>query len=179
MLKAAHAYMQTNVSTTSPGELVILLYDGAIKFLNQAKQLMAERNYAQKGIAISKAMDVINELSSVLNREKGGELAENLYKLYFWCNTRLAMANLKLDKDIIDSVIKVLSGLRSAYAQIQSLPEAQAASAELSANQPSENMITRNLPKAPPVDAYSSLTRTPASNLRMRAAYNKVAESSL
>ncbi|MDR2826268.1 MAG: flagellar export chaperone FliS [Deltaproteobacteria bacterium] len=178
MLKAAHAYMQTNVSTTSPGELVVLLYDGAIKFLNQAKQLIAERNYAQKGIAISKAMDIINELSSVLNREKGGELAENLYKLYFWCNTRLAMANLKLDKDIIDSVIKVLSGLRSAYAQIQSLPEAQAAAAQLAA-QPSENMVSRNLAKAPPANAFPGLAPNPTSNLRMRAAYNKVAESSL
>ena len=131
MQKVAQAYMQTSVSTTTPGELLILLYDGAIKFLNQAKQLIANKDYAGKGIAISRTMDILNELSSSLNREKGGELAENLGKLYFWCNSRLAMANLKMNTDLLDEVIKVLVGLRSAYAQIQNLPEAQADNAPL------------------------------------------------
>ncbi|MDR1241619.1 MAG: flagellar export chaperone FliS [Deltaproteobacteria bacterium] len=179
MQKAAHAYLQTNVSTTSPGELVILLYDGAVKFLNRAKKFIAERDYARKGIAISKAMDIINELSSTLNRDKGGELAENLYKLYFWCNTRLAMANLKLDAEIVDSVIKVLSGLRSAYAQIQNLPEAQAAAAQLAASQTPEGMTSRAIPTFQHGNALPGLAQNQASALRMRTAYNKIAESSL
>lgn len=175
MQKAASAYLQTNVSTTSPGELIILLYDGAIKFMTQAKDLIDAKDYAGKGMAISKAMGVINELSSVLNKEKGGELAENLNKLYFWCTTKLAMANLKLDKDAIDSVIKVLSGLRSAYAQIQSLPEVQAISAQLANTQTNDHFIQRNLPGADKQQAQ--IPATVNNSLRGRAAYSKMASN--
>jgi flagellar protein FliS len=179
MHKAAHAYMQTSVSTTTPGELVILLYDGAVKFLAQAKLFIAERNYARKGIAISRAMDIINELSSALNRDKGGELAENLYKLYFWCNTRLAMANLKLDTELIDSVIKVLNGLRGAYAQIQNLPEAQAVSAQLAASQLPESMTSRAVSTPQPAGNLPGFANKQAGNLRRCSAYNKISENSL
>ncbi len=127
MQRAAHAYLQTQVTTTSPGDILILLYDGAIKFLNRAKEGLAANDMAAKGIAISKTLDIINELDSTLNLDKGGELAANLHNLYFFCNSRLVMANLKKDAKMIDEVIKILAGLRSAYAEIASLPEAQAA----------------------------------------------------
>ncbi|MDR2892561.1 MAG: flagellar export chaperone FliS [Deltaproteobacteria bacterium] len=175
MQKAAHSYMQTNVSTTSPGEIIILLYDGAIKFLNTSKMLIDAKDYAAKGIAISKAMDIISELSAVLNKEKGGELAENLHKLYFWCNTTLAMANLKLDKEKIDSVIKILSGLRSAYAQIQTMPEAQQACAQIAAGQRPEHSAVRNLPGSGTVE---SPLPTMNSSLRGRAAYSRMSANS-
>ncbi len=118
MLKAAQAYFQTQVNTTSQGQLLLMLYDGGIKFLKQAKVKMAERDYAQKGILISKAIDVISELDSSLNIQRGGEVAQNLHNLYFFCNTRLLQANLRMDQQLVDEVIKVLSGLREAFAQI-------------------------------------------------------------
>lgn len=104
-----------------------MLYDGVIKFLNQAKELLLANDMAGKGNCISKSLDIINELDSSLNLEKGGELAANLHSLYFFCSSRLVMANLKKDPKIIDEVIKILSGIRNAYEQIISLPEAQAA----------------------------------------------------
>ena len=134
MQRAAHAYLQTQVTTTSPGDVLILLYDGAIKFLNRAKEGLAANDMAAKGIAISKTLDIINELDSTLNLDKGGELAANLHNLYFFCNSRLVMANLKKDVKMIDEVIKILAGLRSAYAEIVSLPEAQAAAQTTAAN---------------------------------------------
>lgn len=150
MHKAAQAYLQTQVTTTSQGELLLLLYDGAIKFLTQAKERMAARDMAGKGVLISKALDVINELDSSLNAEKGGELADNLHKLYFYCSTRLLSANLKLDPNLIDEVIKVLSGLRGAYAQIVNTPEAQAAAADVAARQsPASAMPQRSAPVMP------------------------------
>ncbi len=135
MHKAAQAYFQTQVSTTSQGQLLIMLYDGAIKFLNQAKDKIDQRDYAAKGILISKALDVINELDGSLNPEQGPELAENLHKLYFYCSTRLLNANLKMDIALIDEVIRILGGLRSAYAQIMDTPEAMAAQKKLTATQ--------------------------------------------
>lgn len=131
MQKGAHTYLQTNISTNTPGGVLLMLYSGAITFLNQAKTLIDEKDYGGKGKAISRAMDVLNELSATLNKELGGTLAANLNSLYMWCITRLAMANLKLDKSIIDEVIGILSKLRDAYAQIQDLPEVQAVSTQI------------------------------------------------
>lgn len=118
MHKAANAYMQTHVTTTTPGHLVVMLYDGAITFLEQAKQEIAANNFAKKGILISQALDIIAELDGSLNNEKGGELAQNLHRLYMYCNTRLLRANLKMDTAIIDEVISILSSFRSAFAEI-------------------------------------------------------------
>ncbi len=118
MHKAANAYMQTHVTTTTPGHLVVMLYDGAITFLEQAKEEIAAKNFAKKGILISQALDIIAELDGSLNNAKGGELAQNLHRLYVYCNTRLLRANLKMDTAIIDEVIGILSAFRSAFAEI-------------------------------------------------------------
>ncbi|NLY40140.1 MAG: flagellar export chaperone FliS [Desulfovibrionales bacterium] len=118
MLKAAQAYRQTQVVTATPGHLVVMLYDGAITFLEQAKERIQAKDYAQKGILISQALDIIAELDSSLNAEKGGEIAQNLHKLYMYCNTRLLHANLKMDTTLVDEVISILSSFRSAFAEI-------------------------------------------------------------
>ncbi len=175
MYRAAHAYLQTNLNTNSPCETVLMLYDGAIKFLNRAKDQIDAKDYAKKGLSISKAIDIINELSSVLNKEKGGDLADNLHKLYFWCNTRLAMANLKMDKEIIDTVIKVLSGLRDAFAHIQNVPEAQAAAEQIATKQGSAAA-----PQARGINSATAATPPPTANMNLRGRnlYNKMAQAS-
>ena len=120
MLKAAQAYFQTQVNTTSQGDLLLMLYDGAIKYLRQAKVKIEEKDFAAKGILISKALDIISELDGSLNPNKGGDLAEKLHNLYFFCTMRLFNANLKMDVKLIDEVLLILSGLRDAYGQIVS-----------------------------------------------------------
>ncbi|WP_031479587.1 flagellar export chaperone FliS [Maridesulfovibrio frigidus] len=125
MQKAAQAYLSTQVHTTSKGELLIMLYDAAIKFMKQAKIKIDEKDFAAKGILISKAIEVISELTASLNKEKGGTLAENLSQLYIYCNTRLLQANLKMDNEKIDEVIKIIDGIASAYKEIIPTVEAQ------------------------------------------------------
>lgn len=134
MYNAAKAYRETQVTTTSPGQVLLMLYDGALNYLSRAKERIDANDPAGKGILISKALDVINELASSLNAEKGGKLAGNLNELYFYCNKRLFMANLKMDKAMIDEVMKILGGLRSAYSQILDMPEAVAAAKEVEMN---------------------------------------------
>lgn len=124
MQRVMQAYFNTTATTTSPGDVIIMLYDGAISFLERAKQKIIEKDYAQKGILISKAMDVIGELDGSLNIDKGGNLAENLHSLYFFCNTHLLQANLKMDTEKIDKVITILTDLRDAFATIVNTPEA-------------------------------------------------------
>ncbi len=153
MQKVNQIYMQTQFTTVGQGELLLMLYDGAIKFLAQAKEKMQDKDYAAKGRLISKALDVINELDASLNREAGGELADNLHNLYFLCSSRLLQANLRMDPDLIDSVTGILSGLRSAFAQIVHKPEAQAAAEQIAAKQARRGTAPRPAAVAPPAAA--------------------------
>ncbi|SHN51061.1 flagellar export chaperone FliS [Desulfovibrio litoralis] len=146
MQKVAQAYLQTQVNTTSQGALLLMLYDGAIKFLVQAKEKMAEKDYAKKGILISKAIDIISELDACINIDRGGNISENLHSLYLFCNTRLLTANLRMNQSYIDEVIKILEGLRSAYAFILSPADNATATANLSAQAGISEIAKTNVP---------------------------------
>ena len=115
---AARAYFQTRVNTTTQEEVIILLFEAAIKYLKQAKEKIKEKNYAEKGLLISRTLDIISELDGSLNIEKGGDIARNLHNLYVYCQSRLLVANLKLKCDIIDEVIHILKQIGSAFAEI-------------------------------------------------------------
>lgn len=117
-MQLAQNYLQVQVNTTSQEELVVLIFEAAIKYLEQAKEKIKEKDYAQKGILISKALDCIAELDSSLNMEKGGDIAKNLHSLYFYCQTKLLMANLKMDISLIDEVITILKKIGSAFAEV-------------------------------------------------------------
>lgn len=180
MTKAANAYLATQVTTTTQGELLIMLYDAAIKFLKQAKERMEAKDFAKKGILISRAIDIISELASSLNKEKGGEIAEKLSSLYLFCNVQLAKANLKMNTKMIDDVINILSNIRSAYAEI--LPEVEGKGSDASkatqSPKPAPDPQTQILPEQaakpaaqPPADsAVESPKKTPVNLARQRAA---------
>ena len=118
MLNAAKAYLSTQVSTASQGDLLVMLYDTAVKHLRMAIEKMRAGDMAGKGILITKAIKIISELQESLNKERGGEISKNLCHLYFFCNTRLLMANMKVKPEMVEEVITILSGLRQAFAQI-------------------------------------------------------------
>ncbi|EKO39422.1 MAG: flagellar biosynthetic protein FliS [Solidesulfovibrio magneticus str. Maddingley MBC34] len=134
MQSAVKNYLQTQVSTTTQGDLVIMLYDAALKFLHRAKERIAEKNYAQKGILISKALDILSELQGSLNVNKGGDLAERLQKLYFYCSSRLLTANLKMDVTKIDEVVGILNGLREAFVEANAMVATKAVPTEATQN---------------------------------------------
>lgn len=156
MIKGAKAYLKTQVNTTSQGDLLIMLYTGAIKYLQQAKEHIDAKDFAQKGILISKAMDVIAELDQSLNAEKGGEVAQNLHQLYFYCSTRLLKANMKMDKDIIDEIIRILEGLREAFMEIQGqkIAAAKSEAAKPMNQAPAEEAEAPAPPKAKPAKPF-------------------------
>lgn len=169
MNKAANAYFQTKVSTTDQGQLLIMLYDGALRYLAQAREKIEAKDFAAKGVLISKVIDIINELSSSLNLEKGGSLATNLNNLYVLCTARLLQANLKLDLKALDSVVQILSGLRSAYAQIIETPEAKRAAAEI------QGRMQPSVKRAAPVMPPSAGPAMAAPRINAAAAYGRQA----
>jgi flagellar protein FliS len=112
------AYQENTVTTQSKGRLIVMLYDGAIKFMKLAIKELEANNYEAKGIYISKAQDIINELNAVLDIETGGEIASNLRKLYCFMSNRLSQANAKCDLQMIRDVIKMMEELNQGWKAI-------------------------------------------------------------
>lgn len=116
--KGAKAYLQTQVQSRTPVELVVLLYDGAITFLGQAREAMAQGHLVAKRNAMSRATAIIQELQHMLNMEAGGEVAQRLDGLYTYVLGRCYDANMRLDPSGLEESIRLLTPLRDAWSAI-------------------------------------------------------------
>lgn len=114
------SYRQVATRTASPGQLVLMLYEGAIRFLEQAQAGFKLDDPVEFNTTINnnilRAQDIIRELDFSLNVELGGELAIQLRRLYDYFDRVLLEANLRKDSDGINEVIVRLSELREAWA---------------------------------------------------------------
>jgi flagellar protein FliS len=116
--KGAQAYLQTQVQSRTPVELVVMLYDGAIKFLGQARDAMAAGDLVAKRHALSRGLAIVQELQNMLNMDAGGEIATRLDGLYTYVLGRCYEANAQRDASGLDEAIKLLTPLRDAWADI-------------------------------------------------------------
>ena len=117
-MNGLQAYQNTAVTTQSKGRLVVMLYEGAIRFIKLAKKEIEARNFEDKGKYLAKAQDIIFELNAVLDMETGGEIAQNLRSLYLYMNRRLSEANVNLDQDTLNEVIALLEELNTSWKAI-------------------------------------------------------------
>ncbi len=118
-MQAAEHYRQGQVLSCTPAETVLMLYQGAIRFLRSAiKEIAEKRNIAEKARLIKKTLSIIEYLQSCLDKDKGGEIAKNLDGLYEYMLIRLTEANLKNDENKIEEVVKLLLLLTEAWAEI-------------------------------------------------------------
>ena len=127
MQRGVNAYakvgMETSVISASPHKLIVLLYDGALTAIKNAANHMAAGHIAEKGAAISKALDIINNgLRASLDKKAGGEIASNLDSLYVYMTQRLLMGNLQNKIEMIEEVQTLLADLRDAWVQIGEKP---------------------------------------------------------
>lgn len=111
-------YQKNEVSTSNQGKLVLMMYDGALKFTRMALQCMENQDLAGKGTYIRKTQDIVNELSLSLNMDQGGEISKRLESLYRFVLNQLTLANVKGDSDALETVLKILVPLREAWDQI-------------------------------------------------------------
>jgi flagellar protein FliS len=117
-MKGVTAYQDAAVTTQGKGRLIVLLYEGAIKFMKLAIQELEANNYEAKGQYINRAQDIINELNAVLDTDAGGEISANLRKLYFFMSNRLSEANIKRDPQRIQEVITLMEELNQGWKAI-------------------------------------------------------------
>ncbi|RKQ12840.1 flagellar export chaperone FliS [Ureibacillus endophyticus] len=113
---AFNAYKQNSVTTASPGELTLMLYNGCLKFLVKAKKAIEEKNIQEKNNNLQKAQAIIQELMVTLKTEQ--EVANQMLALYDYMNRRLIEANIKNDIEIIDEVIGLTTEFRDTWKQV-------------------------------------------------------------
>lgn len=126
MINAAQSYKQAQVNTVGRADITLMLYDGLLRFLDLAAENMKQNKIQEKGNYISRALDIIHELDSTLNMEKGGDIAKGLHSLYFITNKNLLMANLKNDLSILKSVRQNMQDVRDAFFEAMQTEEAKA-----------------------------------------------------
>jgi flagellar protein FliS len=130
------SYQKVEVETTDALKLVVMLYEGAINFLEQAKLRLANNQVADKGILINKVMAIVSELQGSLNMDTGGEIAVRLDGLYTYIINRLFEANLNNNSDILTEVIKHLRSLKDAWKTISDNGKKGASAQPAAVNQP-------------------------------------------
>ncbi len=108
-------YQTTQVKTASTGELVVLLYDGAVRFLTRAQVAVVDGRLESASADIVRGQDIILELVTGLDLDQGGQLATNLRDLYLFMYQTLLQANLKKDVDQIAMVVRLLDRVRVAW----------------------------------------------------------------
>ncbi|TKB92014.1 MAG: flagellar export chaperone FliS [Nitrospira sp.] len=124
---AASRYRQTEVLTTSSVQLIVLLYDSAIQAVELASDGIARQHQPDKARFLGRAVGIVSELSSVLDFERGGEIAKALYRLYDYMLAEFTQANLRNDARRLDGPLRCLKEMRGAWhtvAQQQNQPMA-------------------------------------------------------
>jgi flagellar protein FliS len=116
--RGINAYRQTEVQSRSPLELVVMLYDGALRFMNEAKAGFAEGNIPRRAEAMSRTMAIIDQLQNTLDMKAGGDIAQSLDQLYTYVRERLLQASLQQSAAPVDEAMAVITNLREGWAEI-------------------------------------------------------------
>ncbi len=114
-LKQAAEYKKNQIETATPDEILIMLYEGAIRFLMQAKKAAITNDLEKYNKHLISAQHIIQEFMDSLDMEIGGEMAVNLYNLYEYLHYRLVQANIKKDVAMIDEVLDHLRSLKGTW----------------------------------------------------------------
>lgn len=117
-------YQKTQITTASRERILLMLYEGAIRFTRQAKTAMEARKIAEKGTYISKATAILSELMATLDFKAGGELAADLENLYIFMIDKLIEGNIHNNTECLTHVEKLLTTLYQAWKDVIENPRA-------------------------------------------------------
>ncbi len=111
------AYRKTQIETASPETLILMLYDGALRFMSQAEIAFEEKNIEQISNLLLRVQAIFAELMTALDKEKGGEIAVNLERLYVFFLEKLGEANVKKDVKPMLEIKPLVQNLRNTWEQ--------------------------------------------------------------
>ena len=113
------SYQRTNVQTADQRTLIIMLYDGLIRFLRKAQQKMEMHDVEGAHNYLVRSREIVAELLATLKPEKAGEIGNNLKRLYSYSFNRIVEANLFKDPEMVEEVIRIMSTLREGWASMK------------------------------------------------------------
>jgi flagellar protein FliS len=111
------AYKKTQIETATPENLILMLYDGALRFIGQAELAFEENNIEKISNLLLRIQAIFNELMSSLDKEKGGDIAVNLERLYLFFLKQLSEANIKKDPMPMLQIKPLVEELRNTWEQ--------------------------------------------------------------
>jgi flagellar protein FliS len=117
MTRGVDAYRRTEAQSASPMQLVVMLYDGALRFLTEARTAHASGDLARRADALRHVAAILAECHSTLDLEQGGAVAAELDRLYSYMSARLLDVTLKRDATAIDEIHRLMTPLRHAWAE--------------------------------------------------------------
>jgi len=136
-MNRSSVYKEVSISTSSPTNLVVLLYQGALRFLHEAVDDIKRQDYVHKRQSIDRAAAIVQYLQSTLDTEKGQDIARELNRLYDYITSRIYEGSTKLDCKPIEEVIKLLETLLSGWEQIALKEQKNAVSTDILTTQSS------------------------------------------
>jgi flagellar protein FliS len=118
------SYKETQIKTATPARLVVMLYDGALKYLALAMEALAARHqrYDRVSECLVRAQDIITELMASLDFDQGRDIARSLFNLYLWMNRQILEGNITKSSVPLEQVKKLLTELRAVWAEVADKP---------------------------------------------------------
>lgn len=118
MNRIKKAYRQSQLEGLPPERITLMLFEGAVNFINAAREATLRGDAAVRGERISRALAIVGELQATLNFEAGGEIAQNLMVLYEYLTRELLLANLRADVELMAHLAEVLDEIRAGWAEM-------------------------------------------------------------
>jgi flagellar protein FliS len=112
-------YQKGAVNGASPVQLVIMLYDGALRFMEAGRHAIVRRDVEKQNYNLQKAQKIVMELMGCLDMSGGGDIAKNLLALYTYALNELVEANMKDEPDGVERAMRVFSELRESWVEIE------------------------------------------------------------
>ena len=116
--RGAMAYRTVDAQSRSPLELVVMLYDGGIRFVREAREADERKDLGARAVAVSRSLAIVGELRNTLNLEDGGELGLELDRLYDYMMNRLLDVTTKRDTSGLEEVQRLLTTVREGWVQV-------------------------------------------------------------
>jgi flagellar secretion chaperone FliS len=116
MPRGVDAYRRTEAQSASPLQLIVMLYDGALRFLSEARAAQTTGDMRKRNAALRRVTAIVAECHTSLDLERGGAMAADLDRLYSYMSARLLDITVKRDATAIDEVHKLMTTLRGAWA---------------------------------------------------------------
>lgn len=117
MKNAYQKYKTTAVTSASREKILLMLYEGAIKFVKRAMKACEEKNIAERGLNIGRACDIVMELNNTLDHKVGGDISKNLEQLYVFITDQLTKANITGEAKYLTDALKILETLNEGWVQ--------------------------------------------------------------